>query len=586
MKSLRRILIFLKPYRREVVIASVLVMAVTVSDLAPTYLTQILIDEGVAKRDLGVIAINALWMILASVVGAAMMVGNTIYAVRASQSFTADLRSAVMRKVQTFSFGNLDKLQTGELIVRSTSDINQVQNMVLMTMRMLLRAPLWMLGSVALLIITVPQLAWIMAILIPILLFQISLFATRMRPMFMQVQKRLDRLNQVLQENLAGVRVVKAFVRERREVERFDVANDDLLAQFLKVGRFMSVLMPSIMMVVNIGIAVAVWFGGNQILDGRLTVGQLVAATNYLTRAMFPLFMLGGMIGPLSAADASAERIYEVLDADPKVQSPRKAVEPPPSNGLGARLTFEGVSFAYHDDGSEPVLCDLDLDVAPGQRVALLGVTGAGKSSLIHLIPRFYDVTAGRILLDGVDIRELPLRTLRGQIGISLQEAVLFSGSVRDNIRYGRPQATEEEVIAASQAAQAHEFVMQMPQGYDTIVGERGVNLSGGQKQRLAIARAILVRPRVLILDDSTSAVDIETEIKIEQALEELMRSCTSLIIAQRISTVLNADVIVVLDQGRVAAQGTHEQLMATSPIYREIYESQLGNGNGGNQHG
>jgi ATP-binding cassette subfamily B protein len=319
-----------------------------------------------------------------------------------------------------------------------------------------------------------------------------------------------------------------------------------------------------------------VWFGGRLAILEDFTVGEIIASVNYMTYSLFPLMMLGSMIGPLSAADASAARIWEVLDSPAEVQNRPQARALP---SVAGRVAFEDVCFSYNHGCDEMVLDGVNLAAEPGQTVAILGATGSGKSSLIHLIPRFYDVERGRVTLDGVDVRAMPLDALRSQMGVALQEAVLFSGTVRDNIRYGRPGATDEEVVAAAKAAQAHDFIVAFPEGYDTVLGQRGVNLSGGQKQRIAIARALLVRPKVLILDDSTSAVDVETEAKIETALEELMADSTTFVVAQRISTVLNADKIVVLERGQVAAVGTHAELMRSSPIYQEIYESQLGDG-------
>jgi len=399
--------------------------------------------------------------------------------------------------------------------------------------------------------------------------------------MFLIVQEKLDKLNTVMQENLAGVRVVKAFVRAEHEKKRFARANDDLMAQTLKVFNFVVVLMPLMMTITNLATAGVIWFGGNLAIASNITVGQIMASVNYMIFSIFPMTMLIGMIAPLSAAEASASRILEVLDSEPEVQPP--AVTQKPATAAG-RVIFEDVCFSYNHGCADAVLTDVNLVAEPGETVALLGATGSGKSSLIHLIPRFYDVDGGRVLIDGVDVREWPMHELRTQVGIALQEAVLFSGSVRDNIRYGRPDATEEEVIAAAQAAQAHNFIIAMPDGYDTLVGQRGVNLSGGQKQRIAIARALCVRPRVLILDDSTSAVDVETESKLQDALDSLLRTqlahrSTVFVVAQRISTVLTADKIVVLDGGRIADVGAHAELLARSPIYQEIYESQLGNG-------
>jgi len=551
-----------------------LLMGVVAADLLIPRLTQRVIDQGIARQDTGMILTTSLLMLGAAALSALFSIGNTLLSVRVAQSASADLRSAIVRQVQTFSFGNLDRIQTGQLLVRATSDVNAVQLIVQMSLRMFTRAPLWMLGSVFMLITTSARLALLMLALIPAILGIMWFFLTRARPLFLSVQAKLDRLNQVLQENLAGVRVVKAFVRVEHENARFDQANIGLTDENIKVMQLIAVLVPTMLVLVNLGIVGVVWFGGKLVIAGDFTVGEIVASINYMGYSLFPMMMLGGMIGPLSAADASAARIWEVLDGTPDVQNRPQARALPDVTG---RVAFENVTFSYNAHDHEPVLKDVNLVAEPGQTVAILGATGSGKSSLIHLIPRLYDVEAGRVTLDSVDVRDIPLDSLRTQIGVALQETVLFSGTVRDNIRYGRPDATDEEVVAATQAAQAHDFVAAFPDGYDTLVGQRGVNLSGGQKQRIAIARALLVQPKVLILDDSTSAVDVETEAKIETALEQLMADCTTFVIAQRISTVLNADKIVVLDQGQVAAEGTHAELMASSPIYQEIYESQLG---------
>jgi ATP-binding cassette subfamily B multidrug efflux pump len=594
MKSLRRMIHFVEPYKVQAILSMVLLLGVVVADLLIPRLTQQVIDQGVAKQDMRMIATTSLLMLGAALLSALFAVGNTLLSVRVAMGAGADLRRALVQKVQTFSFGNLDRIQTGQLLVRATSDINMVQMIMQMSLRMLTRAPLWMIGSVFMLITTSRRLALLMLALLPVIGLIIGFFLTKGRPLFLSVQGKLDRLNQVMQENLAGVRVVKAFVRDKHENARFDRANRDLTAENIKVMQLMASLIPTMFLLVNLGVVGVVWFGGKLVIGGEFTVGEIVASINYMTYSLFPLMMLGGMIGPLSAADASAARIWEVLDSTAEVQNRPDAQALPSVKG---RVAFEDVCFSYNSrydfsrsDGAratkvattsdEPVLNGINLVAEPGQTVAILGATGSGKSSLIHLIPRFYDVEGGRVTLEGVDVRDLPLDALRAQIGIALQETVLFSGTIRDNIRYGRPDATDEEVIAVAKAAQAHDFILSFPDGYDTEIGQRGVNLSGGQKQRIAIARALLVRPKVLILDDSTSAVDVETEVNIEAALEQLMADCTTFVIAQRISTVLNADKIVVLDRGQVAAEGTHAELMKSSPIYREIYESQLGENN------
>ncbi|MBN1812299.1 MAG: ABC transporter ATP-binding protein [Anaerolineae bacterium] len=585
MKSLRRIFGFVKPYRWQAILALVFLTVMVVADLAIPRLTQTIIDEGIAKKNMQLVLVTALLMMGAAVLSTLLAIANTLLSVRVSMNVAADLRSAIIRKVQTFSFGNLDHIQTGQLLVRSTSDINMVMMVVMMGLRILTRAPLWMVGSMILLVVTSPQLSLLMLVLMLVIVGMVAFFGTKARPAFMKVQQKLDRLNQVMQESLEGVRVVKAFVRDEHESARFELANRDLTDQIVRVTQLLAVLMPTMFILVNLGVVGVMWFGGRLAILQGFEVGRIVASVNYMTLSIFPLMMLGMMLGPLSAADASAERILEVLDAEPEVKERPDARVP---SGVAGRVAFEDVCFSYNGESpagdslgcDEPVLSGVNLVAEPGQRVAVLGATGSGKSSLIHLIPRFYDVERGRVTLDGVDVRDMPLHALRAQVGVALQEAVLFSGTIRDNIRYGCPDATDEEVVAAAKAAQAHDFIMSFPDGYDTEVGQRGVNLSGGQKQRLSIARALLVHPKVLILDDSTSAVDFETEAEIEAALAQLHADCTTFVVAQRISTVLNADKIVVLERGQIAAEGTHAELMASSPIYREIYESQLGDGN------
>ena len=372
--------------------------------------------------------------------------------------------------------------------------------------------------------------------------------------------------------------MVKAFVREKHEVQRFEKSNVELMEKNIQVMRLVAVLIPSMTLILNLGIAGIIWFGGTATLAGDMTVGKIVASVNYLTFALFPLMMLAGALAPIAAADASASRILEVLEADPKV---REQSDAQPLENPRGRIAFEDVSFGYGDNNVEPILSNVTFTAEAGETVAILGATGSGKSTLIHLIPRFYDVTSGRITLDDIDLRDLKIHSLRSNVGIALQEAVLFGGTIRENIAYGHVGSTDEEVHAAAQAAQAAEFIEAFPDGYDTVVGQRGATLSGGQRQRIAIARSLLVKPKVLILDDSTSSVDIETEVKLQDALDRLIsdseHSTTRFIVAQRISTVLLADKILVLDKGRIESMGTHAELLERSPIYREIYESQLG---------
>ena len=440
----------------------------------------------------------------------------------------------------------------------------------------MVRAPLLMVGSLILGIMTSPQLALLFVVLIPLVSIVLVWTISKTYPMFSEVQRRLDRVNTVLQENLAGVRVIKAFVQERHEIGRFHKANDSLMDQNITAARVLALNMPLVMLILNFGVVAALWFGGVQVNSGALQVGQVIAFINYLTQTLMGLMMVSMLTMRLSRSEASAERIHEVLNNEPEVKSkPDTLTEFAPQG----RVVFEDVSFSYTGADHDPVLKNISFVAEPGQTVALLGATGAGKSSLVHLIPRFYDVSGGRVIIDGIDVRDIDELALRRRIGVALQESVLFSGTIRDNIRYGRPDASDEEVIAAAKMAQAHDFIMRFPDGYDSVVGQRGVNLSGGQKQRIAIARALLTQPSVLILDDSTSSVDVETEARIQAAMAAALRGRTGFVVAQRISTVLNADKILVLDDGKIAAEGTHDELMASSPIYREIYESQMENG-------
>jgi ATP-binding cassette subfamily B multidrug efflux pump len=575
MRSLRRLLVFMRPYRLAAIL-SLLALAGSVSvELIIPRLIQNIIDRGVVAGDLHYVIRTTVVMLSITLFSAGLALVNNVLSIRAGQSFGADLRQALYSKIQSLSFGNLDRLETGQLLVRLTSDVNLVHAIVQMFLRILTRAPLLMIGSIALMVATSWQLALVLLVTFPLVSGLIWYFGGKGRRLFDEVQRRLDRMNTVMQENLAGVRVVKAFVRSDFEDQRFEAANLALTQQTARVMKLFSVVMPTMQFILNLGMVAVIWMGGVRVLVHGMTVGQVVAFSNYLQSASFPLIMLGNMVAQVAAAEASAHRILGVLDTANDVQESEQASARP----LGGRVVFDHVTFSYDGANAEPVLKDVNLVAEPGESVAILGATGAGKSSLVGLIPRFYDVTEGRILLDGTDVRDLSLGSLRTQVGVALQEAVLFSGTVRDNIRYGRPEATDEEVIAAAKAAQIHDYIMSLPAGYDTLIGQRGVNLSGGQKQRLAIARALLVNPRILILDDSTSAVDVETEAKIEEALAGLPTQHTRFVIAQRISTVLKADKIIVLDRGRVAAVGTHRELMASSPIYREIYESQLGNG-------
>jgi len=390
------------------------------------------------------------------------------------------------------------------------------------------------------------------------------------------VQQRLDAVNGIMQENLAGIRVVKAFARAVHEKLRFGQRNQALADQTLQAVRTVIVIMPVMIFTINLGVVGVLWFGGEHVMTGTMQLGEMMAFINYLIQVLMSILMVSMLVTQLARATASGDRIVEVLETIPSIQDQPDAIAEPPAD---ATVTFEDVTFDYAQDGADPALQHVSFTARPGQTMAILGQTGSGKSTLVNLIPRYYDVTSGSIKVGGIDVRDLNTAVLRRMTGVVLQETVLFSGTIRDNIRYGRPDATDEEVVRAAKMAQAHEFIMSFPEGYDTVLGQRGVNVSGGQKQRIAIARALLVEPPILILDDSTSSVDVETESEIQKALQAYGRQRTCIMVAQRVSSVLGADQILVLDDGQVVASGNHTQLMESSPVYREIYDSQLGNG-------
>ena len=577
MNHIRKLLQFIKPYWKTALLALFLLTSLVFMDLAIPRLIQRIIDQGIKQNNLSIVVQTALLMLGISALSTIIAVGNNIFSVRVGESVARDLREAIFIKIQNFSYGNLDQFTTGKLMVRLTSDTSAVKSLVQISLRIGTRAPLLMIGSLILMFNTSRHLSLTMIPLLLVTSAVIIFFSLKMEPLFRTVQQKLDRLNTVLQENIAGARLVKAFVREDHENSRFEVANEELTDHTVRVMQFMTTMSPALTIFVNIGMVTVIWAGGLQVIQGGMTIGQIVAFTNYLLTTMTPLTMMTMLSNTWANGLASAKRIDEVLDTTPEVQEDPQA-QPLPDQ-MQARVVFKDVAFHYNSSDDGAVLEGVNLVAEPGETVAILGATGAGKSSLINLIPRFYDVSKGQVSIDGIDVRAVQEDSLLSKVGIVPQETVLFSGTVLENIRYGRPEASDEEVIAVAKAAQAHDFILELPQGYDTHVEERGVNLSGGQKQRIAIARALITQPKILILDDSTSSVDVETETKIQAALEGIMRDRTSFVVAQRISTVLNAEKIIVIDKGQIIAQGTHAELIQSSPIYQEIYDSQLGNG-------
>jgi ATP-binding cassette subfamily B multidrug efflux pump len=577
MRNIGRLLGFVRPYWRLAVLALMMLTAHVAMDLAIPRLIQRIIDQGIAEHDRSLVVRTALAMLGISVLSTIVAIANNVFSVRVGEGVARDLREALFLKIQHYSFGNLDRQKTGQLLVRLTSDVSAVKSLAQISLRIGTRAPLLMLGSLALMVTTSGRLATMLLPLLVVTSLLIAFFVIRLEPLFRLVQQKLDGVNNVLQENIAGARLVKGLVRADHEGERFESANEAMTLQSIKVMQLMSSMTPALTMCINAGVVIVIWLGGTQAIRGQLSMGQIVAFTNYLLTTMTPLVMMTMLSNVWAAGFASLGRMEEILDSVPDVVDGADAVILPAVSP--AEVAFEDVSFAYGGEKSEPALRGIAFTAAPGKTIAILGSTGAGKSTLVSLIPRFYDVSSGRLRAFGHDVREVTQDSLVAQVAFVPQESVLFSGTVRDNIRYGRPDASEEDVVSAARAAQADEFIAKLEGRYDSRVEQRGANLSGGQKQRIAIARALLVDPKILILDDSTSAVDVETETKIQAALGEKKGDRTTFVVAQRISTVLDADTILVLDKGRIVAQGTHRELMTRSPVYREIYDSQLGDG-------
>ena len=572
--ALRRALGFLRSYKRESVGAALALMLVSGANLLAPLLVGRAIDDSIAPR-----RPDVLFLVVGGLVGVALARGLFTFlqgylAERASQGVAYDLRDALFERIERLSFSYYDRVQTGQLVQRITNDVEQIRSFAGSGVVQLANAVVMLIGAAALLFYLDPQLALVAMAVVPLIALLLIRFVRLIRPLFREVQQTLGQLNSVLQEDLSGVRVIRAFAREDYETARYGAVNDDLLSRNLQTTRVFSNNFPFVFLFANLGTLAIIWFGGWQIINDRLSIGELVAFNTLLGFMLFPILTIGFLSASISRAGASATRVFEILDAPLEVTDKPDAYPLPP---IHCRVEFDDVSFRY--PGSErEILNGINFVAEPGQTVAILGTTGSGKSTLVNLLPRFYDVSGGAARLDGHDVRDVTLSSLRSQIGIVLQEARLFSGSVRDNIAFGKPDATDEEVRAAADAAQAGDFVGRLPDGYQTVIGERGVGLSGGQRQRIAIARALLVDPRLLILDDSTSAVDAETEAAIQETLDRLMREKhrTVFVIAQRISTVRDADLILVVDNGSIAAMGTHDQLRRDSELYNEILGSQL----------
>ena len=568
---MRKLISYLAPYKKSVMIAVAFMLLDVVCEVVQPTLMSDIVGRGIQTGNipfiLGVGALMILFALLAIVAG----FGNARHSARAGVGFAAGLRRGLFEKVQTFSFKNIDDFSTASLATRLTNDVTLLQNAGIMSLRLMIRAPLMFVFAMIMALRMNARLAGVLVVIIPTLLLALGFIIKTALPLFNQMQARMDALNGSVRENLTNVRVVKSFVQQDYEKRKFKSANDALTGASLRAMNVVIFNMPVMMLVMNLATVSVIWFGGGQVIRGELQAAQMVAFINYIFQILMSLMMLSMMFVLFSRASASYKRVMEVLNTEVDLTDEQGAGERP----IRGDVTFEHVSFKYDPANGENVLRDITLSVKAGQTVAVIGGTGAGKSSLVQLIPRLYDATEGRVLIDGRDVREYTVESLRSQVGMVLQKNTLFSGSIRDNLKWGDEHASDEEVEAAAKAAQAHDFIMGFPNGYDTWIEQGGVNVSGGQKQRLCIARALLKKPPILILDDSTSAVDTATERRIRDAFDTELSGTTKFIIAQRISSVKDADQIVILSDGQIADVGTHDELLGRSEEYQEIYYSQ-----------
>lgn len=563
---------YLKPYALFAVLTPLSMVGEVLGDLLQPKLMSKIVDDGVLGQDMDLIIRTGLLMLLVLIGGGACGIAASAFGGIASQSFSRDLRVDVFKRVMGLSFEQTDKFTTGSLVTRLTADITAIQQMVDFMLRMLVRDSLLFFGGIIMMLTLNVRFGIIILCALPVEIIMMIVILRKANPYYSIVAKRLDTVNSVVQENVTGARVVKAYVREDTEEKRFDDANISLMESNLRVQTLMAILQPLLMIILNLSVIAVIVIGGWQVQAQAMKVGEVMAAITYLTQVLHGVMMMSMMFQTLAKASASANRLREVLETDPVIKSGSVSL----SDKTGGTVSFKNVSFSYPETKGRPVISDLTLDIKSGESVAILGATGSGKSSLVNLIPRFYDCTAGEVLVDGVNVKDCKLDELRKKVGIVLQKSELFSGTVEDNIKWGDKNAAHEEVISAAQAAQADEFIQKIPAGYEGIIAEKGASLSGGQKQRLSISRAVLKKPEILILDDSTSALDLGTEAKLRAEIDRKMNGTTLIIIAQRIQSVKSCDRIAVLDHGKLCACDTHENLLKTCEVYQDIYASQV----------
>lgn len=564
---------YIRPYISAFILGPILMITEVLGEIMLPKMMSLIINNGVANRDKAYIIGMGIAMVITAGVMALGGIGGAYFSAKASISFTSDLRQALFEKVQKFSFKNVDDFSAGSLVTRLTNDIQQIQNVVMMGLRMMFRAPGMLVGALIMAFLMNARLALVILVVIPLLTLAIATILKTAYPRFERMQKTIDQLNNGIQEALTNVRVIKSFVREEYEEEKFKKANQDLKDAGLRALNVVIATMPVMTLAMNVTTLAVVWYGGNMVIAGEMAVGDLTAFTTYIVQILMSLMMLSMVFLQSSRAMACVKRVNEILDVEIDLTDERSLR--PDLFVKEGRIEFKDVSFSYDGKEESLVLENLNFTVEPGQTVGIIGATGSGKTSLVQLIPRLYDVVSGSVLVDGVDVREYSLAHLRNGVGMVLQKNVLFSGSIEENLRWGDEEASMEELRAAADSAQADGFVSAFPKGYDSEMGQGGANVSGGQKQRLCIARALLKKPKILILDDSTSAVDTATEAKIRECFNTSLKDTTKLIIAQRIGSVENADKILVLDDGKIAAMGSHEELLRSCEPYQEIYYSQ-----------
>lgn len=566
---------FLKPYRVPIAIVLVFIFFQSLSELyLPTLMADI-VNIGIGQGDVPYIWKIGGFMLFIAAGGMLLSVAASYVSSKIAVGFGRDLRSRLFTHVENFSLQEFDKIGTASLITRTTNDVTQVQQVLIMILRMMVMAPMMCIGGVIMAVSRDAKLSLIFVVVIPVLVTAILLIVTKGMPLFKAMQIKIDKLNLVLRENLTGLRVIRSFNRIEHEKQRFDQANQDLTNTAIKVNKLMALMMPIMMIVLNFSTIAIVWFGGIRIDNGSMMVGDLMAFIQYAMQIMFSLIMVSMMFVMIPRASASAIRINEVLDMNPDIKDAEQAARTANSDTLKGYVEFQDVTFSY-PGAEKPAISGISFRTGPGEVTAIIGGTGSGKSTLVSLIPRFYDVDSGRVLVDGIDVREMTQESLRSKIGYVPQKAVLFTGTIADNIRYGKEDASDEEVAHAAEVAQATEFISEMKDGFDSEISQGGTNVSGGQKQRLSIARALVRKPEIYIFDDSFSALDLKTDAKLRSALKQETADAAMIIVAQRVSTVMNADQIIVLDEGEVAGIGKHEELMNSCSVYREIVSSQL----------